>query len=147
MLVKEIMRTSVATIHPEGCLRQVAEIILEHGVTGLPVLDAKHRLLGLVQMKDILQTIVHRGNNSIGAQQILEEKLATRLESLRAGNVMATNVHSVKENDSLLTALSIIVNFGLQPVPVLRGEKLVGVVHQDDLVSAILHHRLDPVVP
>lgn len=121
--------------------------MLEHGLTGLPVLVAEHRLVGLVQMKDILETIVPRGHNSMGAQQILEEELATRLESLRAGNVMATNVHSVKEDDLLLTALSIIVNLGLQPVPVLRGETLVGVVQRDDLVSAILHHRLDPVVP
>ena len=48
MLARDVMATEVATIAPNAPLHAVAATMVERGVTGLPVVDASCKLLGLV---------------------------------------------------------------------------------------------------
>jgi CBS domain-containing protein len=54
MLARDLMATDVATIAPNAPLHVVTETMIERGVTGLPVVDATTRLLGLVTESDVL---------------------------------------------------------------------------------------------
>ena len=55
MLVKDIMKSLVITIHPEATLQEAAERMLEHGINGLPVVDDQERVVGVIGLKDILR--------------------------------------------------------------------------------------------
>jgi CBS domain-containing protein len=144
MLVKEIMRSTVVTIRPDATLRQAAELMLEHNINGLPVVDDARRVVGIIGLKDILRaptpSIMQAQVSRMGS---LETK-ADALDSTTIERVMARTVFTVKEDDSVMTAVAIIVNQGLHPVPVLRGGQLVGVVSRADAVRAILHQPSAP---
>ena len=57
MLARDVMATEVATIAPNAPLHAVAATMVERGVTGLPVVDAACRLLGLVTESDLLHRL------------------------------------------------------------------------------------------
>ena len=47
MKAVEIMTTGVVTVQPEASVREAARLMLEHGVSGLPVVDDVGRLAAL----------------------------------------------------------------------------------------------------
>ena len=54
MHVQELMTTPVLSIGPEGSLKDVASIFVEHGISGLPVCDAERHVMGVISEGDIL---------------------------------------------------------------------------------------------
>ena len=142
MLVKEIMRSPVVTIRPDATLRQAAELMLEHNINGLPVVDDARRVIGIIGLKDILRAPMPSIAHATVSRLATEGDVAKRLDTTLVERVMATTVFSVKEDDPLMTAVAIMVNQGLHPVPVLRGQQLVGVVSRADAVRAILNHQV-----
>src|SRR5262249_49717294 len=54
MKVKDVMTADVRTVGPETLLRDVAAILAEHRISGLPVVDSERRVLGVVSSADIL---------------------------------------------------------------------------------------------
>jgi CBS domain-containing protein len=146
MLVSQVMRTPVVTISPEATLREAAECMLEHGVNGLPVVDATQYVVGIIGLKDILRAPIPSLANSRVSRLTRIDELARHLENTRVGRVMATTVWSVKENEDLMRAIAIMVNEGLHPLPVLRDGRLVGVVSRADAVRAVLASQPTGVV-
>ncbi|CAG0945084.1 A-adding tRNA nucleotidyltransferase [Anaerolineae bacterium] len=141
MLVKEIMQSLVFTIPPEATLRQAAELMLEQGINGMPVVDNQGHVVGVIGLKDILRAPMPSLIRATVSRLTSEMDIAKYLDATQVGRVMATTVFSVKEDDPLMTAVAIMVNEGLHPLPVLRDENLVGVVSRADAVRAILESR------
>ena len=54
MKVKDLMTKDVVTIGPEASLKDVAKILSERRISGLPVVDAERRVHGVVSEADIL---------------------------------------------------------------------------------------------
>ena len=50
MKVEAIMRRTVVTVRPEAPLRDVARVLVEHGISGVPVVDAGGAVLGVVSI-------------------------------------------------------------------------------------------------
>jgi len=57
--VKEIMTKNPLTIHPDETVERAAVIMLEHKVSGLPVLDQKNELVGVITQSDIFRAFVN----------------------------------------------------------------------------------------
>jgi CBS domain-containing protein len=57
MLARDVMTTDIATIAPNAPLHAVAAAMVERLVTGLPVVDASRKLLGLVTESDLLHRL------------------------------------------------------------------------------------------
>ena len=144
MLVKEIMQSPAFTIRPDATLRQAAELMLEHNINGLPVVDDARRVVGIIGLKDILRApMPSLMQAQVSRIDSLETK-AKALDKTTIERVMARTVFTVKEDDPLMVAVAIMVNQGLHPVPVLRGGQLVGVVSRADAVRAILRQSSAP---
>ena len=54
MMVRDIMTREVVTIGPEADLRDVAAVLIENGISGLPVCGVRRELLGIVSEADIV---------------------------------------------------------------------------------------------
>ena len=54
MKIQEIMTRDVLTIGPEAGIRDVAKILVDHRISGLPVCDTQRRVLGVISEGDIL---------------------------------------------------------------------------------------------
>ena len=57
--VEEIMTYPVITTTPEVWLDQAAAIMLENNVSGLPVLDRRKKLVGIISVSDMLRALIH----------------------------------------------------------------------------------------
>lgn len=147
MFVKDVMTPQVVTIHADGTLREAAERMLEHGINGLPVVDDEERLVGVIGLKDILRAPTPSVARATVSRLKQIGDIARHLDSRRVKQVMATRVWSVKEDEPLMSAIAIMVNEGLHPVPVLRDGELVGVVSRADAVRVLLAHQVEPSIP
>ena len=54
MIVADVMTTDVVKVRPSMPLKEVAEILISRGISGVPVVDAEGRVLGVVSETDIL---------------------------------------------------------------------------------------------
>jgi CBS domain-containing protein len=88
--VKDVMCTQPIAIEPAATARQLARLLLEHGVSGVPVVDRQRRAIGVVSKTDLLQWCV-KGGLGFGAGDLLlslaEGGNGTRVEAVDLGIV------------------------------------------------------------
>lgn len=58
LTIEKIMTRNVLTVNPETSILDAAEIMLEHKVSGLPVVDEQHKLVGIITESDIFRMLV-----------------------------------------------------------------------------------------
>jgi CBS domain-containing protein len=105
--------------------------------------DNRDYVVGIIGLKDILRAPMPSLAHATVSRRTTEADIAKWLNTTRVERVMATTVFSVKEDEPLMSAVAIMVNQGLHPVPVLRGQQLMGVVSRADAVRAILSHQAE----
>ncbi len=141
----DVMTREVATVHPESTVRQAARLMTERRISGLPVVDAKGAVIGMVTEADLLRSdeaaerrrdwwlmMLADGND------LAPEFVAAIAESNRpVAKVMHQGVVSFTETTPLREVAGLISNRDIRRVVVLRDGKLVGIVSGADLVRAL----------
>src|SRR6185436_698827 len=134
MKAKDIMTTSVITIAPETTIREIAAILLERRISGLPVVE-NDRVIGIVSEGDLLR------RHEIGTDpKRLQGSWWTRLfrdepgpveyvksHAVYAGDVMTRRVIWVCEEEPVSRIAILFGKRDIKRVPVLRGGRLVGI--------------------
>jgi CBS domain-containing protein len=153
MNVADIMTHEVITIEPEASILEAARLMLQHKISGLPVVDASRNLVGIVTEGDFLR------RSETGTQRkrprwlefiIGPGKLATEYtheSGRKVGEVMTEEVHTVTEDAPLEQAVHLMERNRIKRLPVVRGEQLVGIVTRANVVRAVvrLAHEAHPV--
>ena len=141
MKVQEIMTREVVTIGPEAELRDVARVLVETGISGLPVYGARRELLGIVSEGDVL---VKEGGpretdrSLIGRLRRTEETTARKARALTVRDAMTVPVETISPHASVAEAARRMSDLGIQRLPVVRDDQLVGIVSRSDLVRAFV---------
>ncbi|WPB80408.1 CBS domain-containing protein [Archangium violaceum] len=129
--VCDVMSREVIVVNPDTSLQTAAELMLEHAISGMPVVDEQGRLLGMVSKTDLVrQRLASEDESSVTlpAGQHLED--TTIVE-----DVMTRHVLIVPEKASLTEAAKIMVNAGVHRVPVVSSRgTLAGLVTTSDIV-------------
>lgn len=119
-LAKDIMSRAVVSISPDAPVREAMDLILECGVSGLPVIDNGGQLLGIISEADIcLLSAAHR-------------EMAEHV-----GECMTRVVFTVDENADVLEIAEVLMRKNIRRVPVTSGGQVVGIVSRRDIVRAI----------
>jgi CBS domain-containing protein len=134
MKVTDVMTTDVVTIAPSASLRDAASLLVEHGVSGLPVVE-DGRLVGVISEADlIVKEGRPRERSRLHRRTSDDQKITARL----VGEAMTSPVVTVNAWASVSTAAALMLEAGIGRLPVLRGAELVGIVTRADLVRALL---------
>lgn len=140
MRVKDVMTREVASVRPETSLKEVATLLAERGVSGLPVVDEEGRVLGVVSESDFLLKergqAVPPGHERARLYQHDPAELEAKLAARTAGEAMTSPAITTHPARSLAEAATLMVERGVNRLPVLEGGKLVGILARADLVRA-----------
>lgn len=142
MNIADVMSRDLVTLMPGHSIRHAAQIMLEHHVSGLPVVDGDGKLVGILTEGDLLRRSEFglTGSNTHWTEANSPEGNArdfVKSHSWRVGDVMSTPVVTVTEDTSLADVAVLFGTRGIKRVPVLRGGQLVGVVSRSDLLKLI----------
>ena len=124
MLVRDIMTTAVITIEPEATLVQVCEVMQARNIRHLPVLEGG-RLVGVITDRD-----VHGATSSLCLAPAQPKGLVR--------DVMAHPPKTAHPLDPVEDAARTMRALKIGCLPVLDGERLVGIVTGIDLLDALL---------
>jgi CBS domain-containing protein len=144
LTVRDAMTTSVVTVRPETPLKEVARVLIDAGVSGLPVVDEHGTVLGVVSEADFLvkgqgaQSVRHRRlARLLGESEATRHQLA-KVAARSASEAMTSPAVTVDPTRSLQDAAALMTERGVNRLPVLESGRLVGIITRADLVRAYL---------
>ncbi|MFS0576591.1 DUF294 nucleotidyltransferase-like domain-containing protein [Sporosarcina sp. 179-K 3D1 HS] len=117
--VQDFMKAPVTTVGGEATVQEIAQLMVDHKISSVMVVDENGRLLGIVTEKDLVQRVVANGTSEI----------------LCARDVMTKNPHTISRHDYYYEVLSAFYNYGVKHLPVVEGDRLAGVVTFSNLMS------------
>jgi acetoin utilization protein AcuB len=126
------MKTTLHTVTPETSVFKAREIMDHHKVSHLPVTDGKARLLGIVTDRDLKEAWASP------ATTLSIHELTYVLQKLTVGNIMTKKVTTATPNMSIERAAHIIHDQRIGALPVLKGDRLVGIITTTDLMEVLL---------
>jgi CBS domain-containing protein len=139
MKVRDVMTTNVFTAHADMPLKEVANRMLEYGISGMPIVDEEERVVGVLSETDILfkeraapvrdglvDWLVHYG----------EDPPAAKLNARTAGQAMTSPAVTITPRRSVAEAAELMLDLEIDRLPVVDGAELIGIVTRSDLVRA-----------
>ncbi len=137
MRVRDVMTQDVVTVAPDTGLRDVAALLVQKRISGVPVVEGG-RVLGVVSERDILfkerpSDGLHRG---VLAWLMDEGDLMLKIDARTAGAAMTSPAVTIGPTRGVADAAALMLDEGVSRLPVVEGDVLVGIVTRHDLVRA-----------
>ena len=151
MQTNEIMTPDVISADPDATVLQAARYMIQHHISGLPVIDKSGALLDILSEGDFLRRReIHTEQRRsrwleflMGPGRMAAEY--THTHGSKVSEVMTTRVHSVSEDTPIEKIVELMEKRRIKRVPVLRGNKVVGIVTRANLMHAMVSlARLEP---
>lgn len=127
--VSSIMTADPVTLHPKDPLTEVVKIFETKRFHHIPVVQAE-KLVGMVSKNDLLH---FRKGFSSGQGEDFNEML--RLQSHYVEDIMTTGLAKLETTDRINVAVEVFKQNFLHALPVLEGDKLVGIISTYDIIS------------
>ena len=132
MPIAAIMTTNLITLHPEDSLNIVERTFESKPFHHIPIVDTNNEICGMISKTDLLRLSAIRNEFS-----------ETQFRQIKVKEFMTPNV-IVADPECTLTQVAAIFNENrFHAVPVVSGEKVVGIVTTHDVLSAVFN--LEPV--
>lgn len=133
------MSSPVVVATPSTRLKRLAELMLEHDIGAIPILDATQALVGLVSEADLLSL-----QSVEDPRRAIAPAAAPRSVPRVASQVMSTEVATVLPDDDITTVARLMRSMRLKHLPVLDGAQTVGIISRRDILKVLA--RSDAVI-
>ncbi|MEZ5843692.1 MAG: CBS domain-containing protein [Hyphomicrobiaceae bacterium] len=143
MKAQDVMTRNVATVKADAAVREIAALMVEKHISGLPVVDESGRIVGIISESDLM----HRAEVGTEAKRKWWFRIFADADSaareyakshgLRARDVMSSKVVTVRHDADLADVADILDRHHIKRVPVLEDGRLAGIVSRGDLVRAL----------
>jgi CBS domain-containing protein len=147
MKVADLMTRAPEILGPKATLEEAARKILETRYGGFPVVDEEGRLLGLLQVEELLPRPENVPFSDVEALQLFGEwvdegtlqEIYRRYQSTPVEAVMLKEIPRVHPEDPLGKALQVLLTTEVRHLPVVDQEdKVVGILTRSDILKLIL---------
>jgi CBS domain-containing protein len=144
MKVSDVMSTKVVSVGPETPARKVAETLLKHRISAVPVLDADGAPIGIISEGDLMPRDETERDSRRDwwlrmlsqGQDVSPDYLKSLSDDRSAREVMIAPVITIDANADLVEVAELLSSKRIKRVPAMRDGKLVGIVSRADLVRA-----------
>lgn len=124
---RNLMTTPVKSVSPETPLSEIALLLAEERIGGVPVTDSEQHVLGIISEADIMSAL-----------------LAGCPLSTRADEVMTSPVHTVDEFDLTDEVMALFRKYRIHHLPVMRQERLLGMITPSDVIRFLARDIAEP---
>ena len=143
MQVKEIMTKNVITVTAQAKLKEVARIFKEHRINGVPVVNKKNEVIGIITLTDMLKMLkdihlLNKEENNASETLEMKECLIEEKENATVNMKMSNQVWSVEEDADIDYVLELMCEHNIHTIPVLKNRILVGIIGATDIVDACI---------
>jgi CBS domain-containing protein len=139
MRVADLMTTNVVTVTPETPLKDVANLLVEHRIAGVPVCDSGGQVVGVVSESDILWKELRTLPETNGLfERMLESAYGDdkRAKATTAGEAMSSPAITIEPEAPIARAARLLIEYMINRLPVVSENQLVGILARSDLVRA-----------
>jgi CBS domain-containing protein len=143
MIAADVMVRNVVTARPDDTVGNVVDLLLEHDISAVPVVDDQNRVVGILSEADL----IHRQENDTEKAHrwwieavLPASKLAgefTKAHGQRVDEVMSADVITAAEDTPLGEIAAVLERHRIKRVPIVRDGKLVGIVSRSNLIQAL----------
>jgi CBS domain-containing protein len=145
--VKDIMTTELITVSPQTEITSAAKILLEKRINGLPVIDDSGKLVGILcqsdlvaQQKSIPIPSVYTLLDSFIPLTSLKriDKEVQKIAALKVEQAMTPDPVTVGPETDIEDVARLMVDKKYHTLPVVEGDKIVGIVGKEDVLKTLL---------
>lgn len=145
---KEIMSKDVISVHKDTTIKEIAKVLIDNKISGVPVIDEGGNLVGMVSEGDLLHKetsprlpdVVNILGAIIyynGVQRYNED--FKKLIAEQAESIMTRKVITVSEETEVDAIAKLMLEHGIKRVPVMNGRKMVGIISRADIIKLLLN--------
>lgn len=154
MKIKEIMSKELVTLRPDDSFVKAAKMIVEHHVSGLPVVDEEFRCVGIISEKDLLENLFPAYRDLMDAEGHVDlykidftnlENNTEDMTGLSVNDMLGGQLVFIDQNQTVSEAAAMMILYKVRRLPVNDGIKLVGIISQGDVFRAIINKELSKV--
>lgn len=124
LMAKDVMKCGLLTVQRDTPVLEAMELLAQRHLTGLPVVDEKLHLQGIVTEKDILACVDDPNIIEAAVDQYMTQEVCT-----------------FDQEASLFDICECLIENNFRRVPILNGQKLVGVISRADIMVYILKNK------
>jgi len=143
---KDIMVKDVVTVKPQTTVEELARILMDKKISGAPVVDDMGELVGIVTENDLIKketrlhipTVVRIFDAFVylESSKRFEDDLR-KMVAQKVGDICSTDVVTVSEEATVTEIATIMSEQGIHHIPVMTGDKMVGIVGKEDIIRAM----------
>ena len=116
--VRSVMKTDLLTVTPETPIKEAVTLLIDHHISGLPVVDDQGMIVGVLSEKDVLR--------------VLYEDIAN------VGQIMTADPETVSADAPLVEVFDVLMANDFRRVLIHERGKLAGLISRADLMPAVL---------
>lgn len=148
MKARDIMTSNVITVTADTPIDTIARILHDHRISGVPVVDEKHRVIGIVTEGDLIMKLakpetpphIEILGGIIYLKRFAEiDAELKKITAVTARDIMTEKVVTVEEECPVEDVASLMVNRKVNRLPVVKKGTLVGIVSRADLIETMMN--------
>lgn len=123
--VDQVMTHLVVSAGEDNPISEIYEQLQEGGYSGIPIVNADNRVMGMVTQLDLLR----------------ESRKGTDFSTTLARDIMTKEVITVERSHSFVSLVRMFLKHGFNRIPVTEYGKLVGIVSRHDVLGHLVEHQ------
>ena len=151
MYAKDVMKKQVISVKNEQLLKDALDILMKYQISGVPVIDDRNRLVGVLSEKDFLtkerelniSSYIHLMTSILtidGKKQVAKD--SDRLHSTKVKHVMSTPAFAVHQDATIEEVVSLMMNRHINRIPVVdEKSEIIGIIGRIDLLPLLINRQ------
>ncbi|MDZ7852116.1 MAG: CBS domain-containing protein [Halomonas sp.] len=146
MQAADVMTTNVITVTSDTEVSEIASLLVEHGISAVPVIDADDKVLGIVSEGDLMRRVENDSDQHKswwlklfgGGSNAVDY---VKSHGRKASEIMTPTPLTINEDEPLHRIASLLEKRRIKRVPVVRDGKLVGIVSRSNVLRGFSVNR------